>query len=221
MTIGQSVLDNVVSFKDLVTGAALVSGVKYTFEQVTSKDLESRKTNDRAPMRFIYRNVNTSALIKISSFDLGSFLFDDKSFQDYFKSYPTQYVDTSIAFDFTIKSIKHQLVDKTYSDDGKESDDLSNPRFRYPLYCYNGYAKYADKKQELQAKPENGENFRMPVKYRDKCIKSGVMEGYEGRHFKQLNLDSPLLTVNQDDVDAYVKSIKAGTDPVVRYPDAI
>jgi hypothetical protein len=213
-TIGQSVLDNIVRFKDLITGSALTVGTKYTFEQNVSQSLEERRleTNKKAPMRFIFRNTATQAMIKISSFDFYSFLYKGNKFDEYFESYPSP-VETQIAAEFVIDSIKHQLVDRTFTDKDDAETDLMSPKYRYPLYYYLGYEKYTEKKTKLmdKAKKRAGVdtlvNFRMPSEEIEKCRKSGIPESSIGKHFKELDLNHPLLWQDAAQVASFKKSL--------------
>lgn len=218
-TIGQSVLDNIVRFKDLITGNDLTVGAKYTFEQNVSQSLETRRaeTNDRAPMRFIFRNTSTQAMIKISSFDFYSFLFKGKRFDEYFASYPAEHVDTQIAEEFVINSIKHQLVDRTFTDDSEldSVDNLASPKYLYPLYYYLGYEAYTKKKTKLMDKAKKASgvdvlpNFRMSPDEIKKCRNSGIPESSLGKHFKELDLNHPLLWQDHEQVEKYKKSLVA------------
>ena len=205
--VRQVVLDNVVRFKDLVTSAALVVKTKYKFQPVQSAANEARREasgNDRAPMRFVYRDLTTRALVQVSSFDITSLYCNGKSFEDYFISYPESEVATQVAPEFTVNSIKHQLVDGTYVDEVIDEPDLANPMYKYPLYCYVGYTKYMTKRTKLIAKPGvDKTTFRMDKKYGEICRASGISPDNVGRHFKQLNLDCPFFEVDEQEVEAY------------------
>lgn len=209
-TIGQSVLENVVRFKDIVTGASLTAGTKYVFEQIITETMKSRKTSKTAPIKFIYRDTKTKALVQLSSFDLNSFITNGLSIDDYYIMYPEAEVPTYIASEFSIISIKHQLAvdNRTFSDDGTD-DNLATPRFRYPLYAYVGYTKYKKTRDDARALlvGDAKDNFRMSPEDIKACRGSGVMEAYKGRHYKQINIDQKLLQVKQEDVDAYLKTL--------------
>ena len=215
--IGQSVLDNVIRFKDLLTGIDLTVGTKYVYDQVASLALEARRVekNDRAPMRFIYRNSHTQALIKVSSFDFHSYLCVGKTLEDYYKSYPSSEVETQIAPEFVIDEISHQKVDKSFSKTEITEDDFLNPKLRYPLYHYVGYTKYSEKRDKLKTKAQKEAgvgvtiDFRMPSKDIEKCRTSGISESSVGHHFKQLNLNKPLLWQDQTEIDAYERKLAA------------
>lgn len=212
-TVGSSVLQNIVRFKDIVTGKDLEVGTKYVYEQGMSQVMTERRDasgNDRAPLRFIYRNLKTRALIQLSSFDITSFLCNGKSLEDYFTMYPDPVV-TFIAPEFTILSIKHQLASggRDFTDIGEENDDLSNPKFRYPLYAYVGYQVYKAKKDTLMAVPgTNLDTFRMSADDIKKCRESGILSEHANKHFKQINIDQPLLQVDATQVKEYEESIK-------------
>jgi hypothetical protein len=207
--IGQSVLDNVVRFQDLITSPNLLIGVKYQFQKDVSNQQEVRRleTNDKAPMRFIYRDSSSHALIKISSFDFNSFMFNEKTFNEYFVLYPTEHVDTWIAPHFSITKISHMLADKSFTDGGEAQAelDLKKPIYRYPLYCHIGIDDYNAKRAKAYEDAGKPDNFRAPAKFIDKCRKTALKEDSIGKHFKMLTVDCPLLQVD----DAMVATYKA------------
>jgi hypothetical protein len=200
--IGQSVLDNVIRFKDLITNSALAVGIKFTFEASASAALLARRASDKSPLRFVFRNTTSQALVQISSFDFHSFLFNGKKFDEYFVLYPAEDVDTQIAPHFTVNSIKHQLIDGTFVDE-LTPDTIDEPKYRYPLYYYNGYSVYMTKRNELLKAAANKDDFRMPAKHIEKCRKSGIPSTSLGFHFKQLDLDCPLLEVDEVQAKAF------------------
>lgn len=210
--IEPSVLQNIVSYKTLITSSDLTVDTKYVFEQTMSATLLSRRSNDRAPVRFIYRNTKTNALVQISSFDVNSFLCNGKSLEEYFTMYP-EAVRTIIAPEFTILSIRHQLADGTRSfvDDKDFTDDnAASPKYRYPLFCFTGYENYKNRKQALTAALTDTAlaNFRMPADDVKTCRQSPVMEQFLGRHQRQINIDVNLIQVMAEDVEKYEASNK-------------
>jgi hypothetical protein len=195
--IGQLVLDNVVRFKDLVTSAAVAVGVKFTFEASVSASLLARRKSEKSPLRFVFRNNTTRAMIQVSSFDFNSFLFKGRKFDEYFVLYPADEVVTQIAPHFTVLGAKHQLLNGTFVSELTE-DNLTTPMYRYPLFYYNGYSVYMTQRDNLLKISDDKENFRMPTEYIERCRQSGIPSSSLGKHFKQLDLDCPLLEVNEE-----------------------
>jgi hypothetical protein len=207
--IGQIVLDSVVRFKDLITGAGLAVGTKYIFEESATESLMKRRKSEKSPVRFVFRDTSSRALVQISSFDFHSFLFGTVAFDKYFVLYPADEVDTLVAESFTVKGFNHQLVDNSFVSELPVEDNLDVPKLKYPLYLYNGYSNYKAQRSLLLEKETNKDDFRMPAEHIEICRKSGIPSSSVGNHFKQLDLDCHILQVDDAQVKKYQEKLKA------------
>lgn len=109
-------------------------------------------------------------IYKFTAYDLRNFTFGEQSFADYF--IPRPGTMPNLQETFTVSSSKPVL---------HNGDKV------YPLFCYEGYAKFAELRNNL----EKGE-YPTEEMYED-LKKSGIKESSKDRYYRIIDIDKPIF----------------------------